>query len=176
MKTKVFLMMLLTISMSAFAVENGRTNDCMISGKVTDTKGNPIAGVVLIEHSTKNGVVTDLEGLYKITVPSKTIIECVYVGYQSHFVRVGDKSTQTINITLKKDDAKANSKSQNVSINWNEKLVFIDGELYSGQLDKISPQIIKEMTVVKNQKDLTTYIERYGDKARNGVILITLKK
>lgn len=172
MKTKVFFIMLLTISMSAFAVGNGRTNDCMISGKVTDTEGNPIAGAVLVEQSTKNGVVTDLEGGYKITVPGKTIIECVYVGYQSHFVRVGDKSTQTINITLKKDDTKNNSKSQN----WNDKLVFVDGELYNGQLDKISPQSIKEMTVVKNQKDLTTYIERYGDKARNGVILITLKK
>ena len=51
-------------------------------------------------------------------------------------------------------------------------LVFIDGEKYTGSLDDLNPNNFESITVVKNEEA----IEKYGDEAKNGVLVITTKK
>jgi TonB family protein len=51
-------------------------------------------------------------------------------------------------------------------------LVFIDGEKYTGSLDDLNPNNFESITVIKNEEA----IEKYGDEAKNGVLVITTKK
>ena len=51
-------------------------------------------------------------------------------------------------------------------------LVLVDGKEYTGSLDAIDPQSIERIDVLKDP----TKIAPYGEKGKNGVILVTTKK
>ncbi|MBS9768863.1 MAG: carboxypeptidase-like regulatory domain-containing protein [Flavobacteriaceae bacterium] len=52
-----------------------------VHGTVTDANGKQVAGVIITEKGTKNGVVTDRQGGYELQVPSKeTVLEFLFVG------------------------------------------------------------------------------------------------
>lgn len=55
-----------------------------VTGKVTDTNGESLPGVNIVEKGTIEGTVTDLEGMFKLTVSSgKSTLLFSYVGYES---------------------------------------------------------------------------------------------
>ena len=57
--------------------------------------------------------------------------------------------------------------------NVKKALIIVDGEVKEGMnLSQISPETIESITVMKNE----TAIAEYGDKAKDGVIIITTKK
>ncbi len=51
-------------------------------------------------------------------------------------------------------------------------LIILDGVKYIGELSAIDPSTIEKMEVLKDEETL----KKYGDEAKNGVILITSKK
>ena len=54
-----------------------------VSGLVLDEKGEPLIGATVIQKGTTNGVTTDLDGRYKLSVPEATVVlEYSYIGYQ----------------------------------------------------------------------------------------------
>jgi TonB-linked SusC/RagA family outer membrane protein len=70
-----------------------------ISGTISDEEGLPLPGVNVIEKGTTNGVATDFDGNYTITVANNNAILVVsYVGFITQEVSVTGKST--INLTL----------------------------------------------------------------------------
>lgn len=73
-----------------------------ITGKVIDEKGEPIIGATVAEKGTTNGVLTDVNGNFKLTVSGPTAILSVgYIGYKTTEVTVGNQTT--ITITLAED-------------------------------------------------------------------------
>lgn len=66
-----------------------------ISGKVTNQKGEPLAGVTVVIKGTKKGNITDENGLFKITVPGdeKTVIEFSFIGYETQTLPVSKQTT-----------------------------------------------------------------------------------
>ncbi len=73
-----------------------------ISGVVTDSEGNLMPGVNIIEKGTNNGTVSNLNGEYTITVGSPTaILTFSFVGYLSEEVEVGAQTQ--LNISLIED-------------------------------------------------------------------------
>jgi len=89
---------------SAFTELNNNNSDDIqkisISGRVVDENNNSMAGVNVLEKGTTNGVMTDADGKYSITVSSpKSILAFSFIGYELLEITVG---TQTVvNITLK---------------------------------------------------------------------------
>ncbi|MCB0438836.1 MAG: TonB-dependent receptor [Mangrovimonas sp.] len=70
-----------------------------VRGTITDTSGLPLAGVSVVEKGTTNGVVTDFDGNYEITVSSnESILEFSYLGYGKVTRAVG--SNQVINVSM----------------------------------------------------------------------------
>lgn len=194
-----FLVMLLFVGMNVFALESVKSEssiqktsnlkgkisevkveesagDCEISGKVTDVKGAPIIGAVIINKATKKGVVTDLNGSYKMSVQKGATVEVLYAGYRKTVVKLGKKASQEINIVLKQDNTDDSEKKTVVSKKTETGLVLVDGVVYENSLNEISAEKIEKVTVVKYQKDLAPYIEKYGNDAKQGVVLISLKK
>ena len=54
--------------------------------------------------------------------------------------------------------------------------IFIDGKLYEGSLDEITPEKIESITVIKIDQLTTEEIERFKAKGKNGVVFINSKK
>ena len=69
---------LILLSVAAMA-QNGR----IIKGKVTDANGEPLPGAYVVVQGTNNGVVTDADGNYQITIenPDNAVLEFSYVGF-----------------------------------------------------------------------------------------------
>jgi len=74
-----------------------------VSGNVSDDVG-PLPGVNIVEKGTTNGVTTDFDGNYTITVSSDATLVFSYIGYKTQEIPVGGQST--INVTLEEDSAK----------------------------------------------------------------------
>ena len=64
-----------------------------LKGRVTDDKGEPLIGVNILEKGTGNGVITDVNGSYTITLKSgQAVLEISYLGYKKLELRVGGKT------------------------------------------------------------------------------------
>lgn len=71
-----------------------------VSGKVQDSAGEPLIGASVVELGTTNGVLTDNEGNYSVTVKSgSSSLQFSMVGLEMQTVAVGNQTV--INITLR---------------------------------------------------------------------------
>lgn len=61
-----------------------------IIGTVSDNMG-PIAGANVIEKGTTNGIITDMDGNYSLSVAKGAVIQISYIGYITKEMTVGDK-------------------------------------------------------------------------------------
>ena len=70
-----------------------------ITGTVTDETGGDLPGVNVVVKGTATGVITDINGKYRITVPNaNAVLVFSFVGYNSQEIAVGDR--QIIDVTL----------------------------------------------------------------------------
>lgn len=77
--------------------------DIVVSGKVTDAKGETLPGVSIKLKGTAIGATTDLEGRYTINVPdNSSILVFTYIGYVTKEVVVNDQTS--INVKLEAAD------------------------------------------------------------------------
>ena len=72
-----------------------------LSGQVVDDFGEPLMGVGVIQQGTTNGVATDLDGMYSITVPAGAVVEFSYISFKPQTF-VAEK-TMTLNVKLLPD-------------------------------------------------------------------------
>ncbi|WP_235954141.1 vWA domain-containing protein [Limnovirga soli] len=72
----------------------------IITGKVTDENGNPIAAATVIVKGTSTATVTNINGEYSIVVnKEKAVLVISYVGYESKEIKLG--TPLQYNVTLK---------------------------------------------------------------------------
>ena len=74
-----------------------------ITGKVTDSKKEPLPGVTILVKGTTIGVVTDVDGNYKITLPDQKEISLLFsfIGMVSQEIKVTNQTE--INVVLEED-------------------------------------------------------------------------
>lgn len=74
-----------------------------VTGTVTDENGEPMIGTSIMIKGTKQGVITDIDGNYNITIPeSNAILTFSYLGYISRDIPIGGK--RKIDVVLKEDN------------------------------------------------------------------------
>lgn len=73
-----------------------------VKGTVIDTSGEPIIGANVVEKSTTNGVITDIDGNFSLTVSSDAILVISYIGYQTQELAVTPGAT--LHVTLEEDN------------------------------------------------------------------------
>ena len=54
-----------------------------ISGNVVDPEGEPIIGATVMEKGTSNGVITDIDGNFRMKVQAGATLVFTYIGYQT---------------------------------------------------------------------------------------------
>lgn len=92
-----FLLLPLFCSVSVLAQES-----ITVNGTVTDAEsGVPMPGVTVIEDGTANGVSTDFDGNYTLTVSSDAVLNFSFVGYSTQTISVNGRSQ--INVSMAVD-------------------------------------------------------------------------
>lgn len=80
--------------------------DIKVQGIVKDETGETVIGASVMQKGTTNGAVTDIDGNFSLTVPSKATLLVSYIGFTTQEIAV-DGRTQ-LEITLKEDDQTLN--------------------------------------------------------------------
>ncbi len=99
----VFSVLLFSMMALTGFAQNARVT---ITGKVVDKDGLGVIGLNVIEKGTKNGVLTDIDGAYKIQVLKGAILQYSYVGMKTQERTVGAASV--INIKIEDDNSTLN--------------------------------------------------------------------
>ena len=74
--------------------------DIIITGKVTASTGEPLAGVSVSVKGTRTGTITDANGNFSITVPDDAVLVFSYVGYDDAEASVKGKTSLSIALKL----------------------------------------------------------------------------
>ena len=168
-------------SVVIITTQNGRE----ISGRVVDTEGNPMAGVIVMVPKTKVGVATDANGYYKINLAAgEAFLQYMYVDYPTKTVSVDkanmgdvvmDKNQAENTVVIRDASLKVENFTYQPSKSTIDALCIIkkpNGEIYKGDINSISPNEMKTIHVFKGEQG--EQFKKYGDTS-NGVILIELK-
>ncbi|HJC97937.1 MAG TPA: TonB-dependent receptor [Candidatus Phocaeicola merdavium] len=89
------MLVLILIGTSVFAQTK------QVTGVVKDATGETVIGASVVEKGTTNGVITDFDGVFKLTVSENAVLQISYIGYQTQEVKVAGKTT--LDITLRED-------------------------------------------------------------------------
>ena len=95
--SRLSLRAVLAVLMMFFAVTLSAQN-ISVKGSVVDQSGEPIVGASVKVLGSSMGVITDIDGNYKISCPSSATLEFTYIGFASKAVDVKGKTT--INVTM----------------------------------------------------------------------------
>lgn len=72
-----------------------------ISGNVKDSSGVPVIGASVLEKGTTNGIITDFDGNFTLSVGNNSTLVISFVGYKTQEINVNGQTS--FNITLKED-------------------------------------------------------------------------
>ena len=227
---KIHLTALMLLLLTTLAVAQERT----INGKVVDSEtGDPLPGATVLEKGTSNGIVTDIDGNYKIAIGENSVLVFSFVGFE--MIEEAPGSRAVVNVEMSPDvsaldeivvvgygtqrkedltgsvslvDAEEMSKQASndvtqmmqgrvagVAITSDgqpgaapsvrirgvstfgsggasaEPLYVVDGFPLSGGIRDINPNDIESIQVLKD----ATAGAIYGNRASNGVVIITTK-
>ena len=70
-----------------------------MSGRILDSSGQPVPGASVIEKGTTNGVDTDIDGKFTISVKSGSSLEVSCIGYET----VSVAASENLSVTLRED-------------------------------------------------------------------------
>ena len=94
----------LTVDHTSVAGVQQASNDkktIKISGSVRDAAGESIIGATILEKGTSNGVVSDMDGNFSMTVAANGILHISYIGYVDQ--DIADAGKSLFNIQLLED-------------------------------------------------------------------------
>lgn len=75
-----------------------------ITGTVVSAKdGEPLIGVNVLQKGTTNGIITDINGHFTLSVPIPCDLSVTYVGYVNEIIKISSTNT-TLRIELKEDN------------------------------------------------------------------------
>ena len=130
--------------------------------------GEPLPGAVITIKDTQKGVVTDKSGHAEISAPQGSILTVTYVGCKPYLLEVGEAARQFAGIPLESETPGTPVLSAEIG----NPLWVVDGiEVAPDFINKLDPNRIENITVLKDQSAVATY----GQEARNGVVIITTK-
>ena len=73
----------------------------VVTGSVVDVNGNPLIGVNVMKVGTSSGVITDLDGLFKIEVNEGDELNFSFIGFSSKKVKI--KNQASLRVVLLED-------------------------------------------------------------------------
>jgi TonB-dependent SusC/RagA subfamily outer membrane receptor len=131
---------LLFFCLSVFALPvAAQDEDLIISGTVTDEKGDPIPGVNIFVRNTSTGTISEFNGNYRLAVPKDAeYIVYSYIGYQTVEEPINNRNI--IDIVLK-EDAQELEEIIVTGYSSQKKADVI------GSISSLNPEVVKDMPI-----------------------------
>lgn len=163
-------------------------NKYLVKGKVTNEKGEPIVGAAILVKGETSGTISNMQGEYVLQSNSEfDKLVVMMMGYAAKEVSASGK--EELDVVLKADDS-ADKKEINVvgykkkepvdqeavklelkGDSKNPPLYIVDGEEVESA-EHLEPNDIESISVLKGESATSLY----GDKGKNGVVLINTKE
>jgi len=151
-----------------------------IKGKVVDgSTSKPIKGVNIIVQGTTTGTISDENGAFEIQADGSNIfLVFSHIGYTTTLIEYkSDTKNAIIKLNIGTNDLSTVSVTIPVEKQNNDikpaPYVLVDGVHVDNETFKsLDPEKIESVSVLKNESATTLY----GDKGKDGVILIVTKK
>jgi len=145
----------------------------IVKGKVVNADGKPWPGTSVIIVGTSNGTMTDKEGHFELKdVPTDGELAFSFVGYETVRVKPDFKNPMTIKMV----PAVVGLDKVVVVGYGNDKkelLYVVNGTPVTISIfEAINPETIEFVNVIQDE----SRVAKYGEKAKNGVVEVTLKK
>ena len=96
------LLLLLTLPLAVCASLSAQ--DITVTGKVTDSSGEPLIGAAVVVDGTTNGMMVDIDGAYSLKVAENAVLSFEMLGYVTQKIPVNGRSV--INVVLVEDTEK----------------------------------------------------------------------
>lgn len=90
---KLCMTFLLLLGMVTFTLAQSK-----VSGKISAPNGDALVGASVVEKGTSNGVVSDLDGNFSLSVQPNATLQVSMVGYETQEIAVGNQSV--INVSM----------------------------------------------------------------------------
>lgn len=100
--SKRIVTMLTVLCLFLVPVWSSAQNTVIVSGVVTDDMNQPVIGCNVMVKGASTGAATDLDGRYRITVPSDAVLEFSFLGMMSKTENVNGRTT--VNVILSPDN------------------------------------------------------------------------
>jgi len=93
---------------SLFVVGAGAQQKVTVKGSVVDEAGEPIIGATVMEGSSSNGTITDLDGNFVINVTGgNATLKVSYIGMSTQTVKLSG-AKKTLKVVMRNDDHNLN--------------------------------------------------------------------
>ena len=165
------------------------TGNFTVKGTVSSVKGKTLTGALVLVKGSTVGTITDIEGNYEIETDKNEVLVFRMIGYADKEINVDGKSELNVQLktdgSAKTDDVKVigygmpttkNDPRESIQAYGfandpeNPPLYIVDGKPVA-EIESIEPENIESITVLKDAQGKIVY----GDKGKNGVIVITTK-
>ena len=183
-----------TITADYEEIRKSAKDENVLVGKVLDENGKTIAGATVVIEGTTAGTVSDKDGIFTIKMPKGGYALVIsYIGMETQKIVI-DKSNTNLMVVMGKEKEAAES-SKNISqsadsgiiittskgrpdefdkirMNYGrEPLFLLDGKEIP-DINNVNPNDIESIEILKDE----SATKLYGEKAKNGVVLITTKQ
>lgn len=81
-----FIILFLSLMAQAVFAQN-----IQVQGSITDENGETMIGVSVLVKGTSNGVITNSNGVFSLTIPSKSTLVVSYIGYKAQEIAVNGR-------------------------------------------------------------------------------------
>ncbi len=148
----------------------------IVKGKIVNDEGQPLKGANIVISGTSIGTISDASGNFELKMTDESPLLVTYVGYGTRRIKPDfskEMVIQTGRITVGIDSDGTKTIASDPSFLSSPPLFVVDGkEITKSEMEKIDPDKIESIDVIKNKE----FTKKYGEKGKDGVVLITLKK
>lgn len=164
------ILFLLSVVNPIFSMADNHQSQRKITGQVTDTNGEVLIGVNIVEIETTNGTITDENGFFSIILKTQhPKLKISYIGYKEVIVNI-NSNDQFINVTLDEDTELL---SEIVVVGYGQQ----KKETVTGAINSISSKEILQSPVPSVSNAITgklpglTAIQRSGEPGKDGATI-----
>ena len=164
-------------------------DELTIEGIVLDADSyDPIVGATILLKESDAGTITDKQGAFSISVPANSTKTLVFSFLGKSSYEVAFTQSGSLKVLLSKDGSEnSHSFAARKGVKFSsveemlveplgdgkEPVFIVDGSTVPKEtLDNMDPDKIATINVYKDEKA----IEKYGEKAKNGVVVVRTKK
>jgi TonB-linked SusC/RagA family outer membrane protein len=136
-----------------------------VSGRISDEKGELLIGVSIMEKGTDNGVVTDINGQYNLSLSSDNpVLTVSYVGFKTQEVPIGKQTL--VDIILLED---VSSLDEVVVVAYgNQRKVSVVGAQSSIKMDQVKMPTANLSSVIAGRLAGVVAVQRTGEPGHDG--------